>query len=201
MVRIRIKKYWLYIAVIIILGLAAYKFMYKESYPDIYTPRPPKGNPDASIVVQEFSDLQCPACKDAHSTTKEILEEFGDEIMLEYYHFPLDYHLMAKEAAEAAECANDLGKFWEFVDIAFANSPNLENKALKQYADILGLDREKFDACLDSGAKRDIVEMDKREGINKGVQGTPTFFINGKKLNNRAYESFKEAIEEELGNE
>lgn len=193
------KYFWWLVLVVIGIWIVA-KFVNAPEYPDIFTPKPVLGNAEASVTITEFSDLQCPACRSAHPVTKQIVQEYGDLISFEYKHFPLtSIHPNAFKAAEGAECANDQGKFWEFVDLAFSNQQALQPRYLKQYASKLDIDEESFSNCLDSRAKRDIVSADQREGINLGVQGTPTFYINGVKLENWNYQNFKSAIDAQLG--
>lgn len=188
--------YFIILAAILYFG---YWWLAGPSYPDIATPKPVFGDPNAAVKIVEFSDLQCPACKAAHPVVQQIKEEFGSNISFTYYHFPLRaIHPFAQKAAEAAECANDQGRFWEYIDAAFAVSPELKKSTLKRIATDLGLDTEKFNACLDSGAKYKIVEGDYRFGLTKDVQGTPTFLVNGRKLENWQYERFKAAIEREM---
>ena len=188
--------FWLALLVVLYVG---YQYFFGATYPDINTPKPVFGNPQAAVKVVEFSDVQCPACKSAYSTVEQIKSEFKDRISFEYYHYPLRVvHPYAQKAAEAVECANDQGKFWEYLDVAFAQSPHLQKKNLKIVAGQVGLDTEKFNACLDSGAKRKVVEGDIKLGDVRGIQGTPTFFINDKLLDNWDYAAFKAAIEREL---
>ena len=186
-----------YVIVLLLVLWGGYKLFAGANYPDIDTPKPVFGKADSSVKVIEFSDLQCPACKSAHPIVQEIKDEFGDKISFQYYHFPLRaVHPYAQKAAEAVECANDQGKFWEYIDAAFAQSPNLQNKNLNIIAGQLGLDTELFDACLDSGAKKKTVEGDLRLGGVRNVQGTPTFFINNRKIEN--WNTLKAEIENEL---
>ncbi|HLD33788.1 MAG TPA: thioredoxin domain-containing protein [Candidatus Nanoarchaeia archaeon] len=188
--------FWVALLVVLFVG---YQYFFSANYPDIDTPKPLFGNPDARVKIIEFSDVQCPACKSAYPLVEQIKAEYKDQISFQYYHYPLRaIHPFAQKAAEAVECANDQGKFWEYLDAAFAQSPNLQNKNLKVIASQTGLDREKFDACLDSGAKRKVVEGDLKLGDVRNVQGTPTFIINGKVLENWDYGAFKAAIEREL---
>lgn len=195
-----VKKYkWWILGVFVLLAIGIWFFATRPTYEDIDTPKPLEGNPDATVKIIEFSDFQCPACGAAYPVTKKIMEAYGDRVSLEYKHFPLtSIHAFAFKAAEASECANDQGKFWEFVDIAFTNQKELSKKALKQYAKELGLDTELFNNCLDSGAKAKYVTADFNEGIGKNVGGTPTFFINGEQLEKWNYESFSVAIENAL---
>ena len=185
------------IIILLLVAYGAYKLFAKPDYPEINTPKPAFGNVKAAVHIIEFSDLQCPACKAAHPMVEQIKNEFGDTISFQYYHFPLrTVHPYAQKAAEAVECANDQGKFWEYIDAAFAQSPSLQNKNLKIIATQLGLDTEPFDACLDSGAKRKVVEGDLRLGGVRDVQGTPTFFINNRKVEN--WNTLRAEIEREL---
>ena len=197
------KKTLKYIIIGIIAVLIALFFIIKyaitPSYPDIVNPKPIIGNKDAQVKIIEYSDFQCPACGAAEPVARQIAEEFGDKISFEYRHFPLtSIHQYSFKAAEASECANDQGRFWEYHDILFRNQNSLKVSDLKRYADTLGLDTKSFNACLDSGAKKDIINLETREALAAGSTGTPTFFINGKKLANWKYELFKAAVEEEL---
>ena len=108
-------------------------------------------------------------------------------------------HAQAQGAAEAAQCANAQGKFWEYHDKLFENQKALEAASLKQYAADLGLATETFNTCLDSGQFRSDVEADHQVGLQAGVTGTPAFFINGRFLNGAApFEKFKVIIDDEL---
>ncbi|MEQ1849721.1 MAG: DsbA family protein [Candidatus Peribacteraceae bacterium] len=146
--------------------------------------RPLKGNPSALVLVQEFADLQCPACKAAHEQINgALLEQYGDSIRLEFMHFPLrGIHPYAMEAAEAAECAADQGKFWEFVDMNYANQSSLKSAALREWGAALKLDSALFDRCIESDIKEDTILADYAEGQKMGVNGTPSYYVNGKKV-------------------
>lgn len=154
---------------------------------------------NAEVTILEYSDFQCPFCGRAMMTLKDIQETYGDKVEIIYKHFPLQFHKYAEKAAEASECARDQEKFWEYHDMLFENQDNLGIDSLKAYASQLGLDKKKFDKCLDSGEKRDSVKRDYDEGVSKGVSATPTFFINGKKLvGAQPFEKFKAVIDSEL---
>lgn len=154
-----------------------------------------KGNPDAKVRIVEFSDFQCPACGIAYPTVKKIFEEFSSEIYFTYRHFPLrTQHPFAQKAAEASECAAEQGKFWEMHDALFENQQNLKVDDLKSYASGMGLDSEKFNACLASGKLASKVSADFSAGTALGVNSTPTFFINGQKYSNLSYDEFKAII-------
>lgn len=161
--------------------------------------RQPKGNPNAAVVVTEFADLQCPACNAAHSQiVQPLLQKYSNDIALEFMHFPLrSIHRYALEAAEASECAADQGKFWEFIDINYTNQEDLNTEALSTWAQELGLNMDTFSTCLRSHAKKDTILEDYQMGRDLNVQGTPTFFVNGKKVDT-GLDSISTAIDEEL---
>ncbi len=189
------------IAVALLILYSLSQFFAKPEYPEIFTPKPALGNPNASILIEEYSDFQCPFCKKAEEVIQPILEQYGKEIRFEYHHYPiLTKHPYALKAAEASECANDQGEFWRYHDILFKNQEGdgLKVSNLKRYAEQLGLDTEKFNACLDSDAKKDIVLLEEREGVQKGVIQTPSFLINGKLFTDWTPANFKSLIEEEL---
>lgn len=148
--------------------------------------RPIKGSPEAKLVLEEFSDFQCPACKSAQPIVDEVIKTFGERIQFKYRHYPLiTIHPQAFRAALAAECANDQGKFWEYHDLLFANQPNFSRDDLLTYARQLQLNIDGdhgFAACLDARAKTEVVRADMREGEKRGVRGTPTFFLNGEAI-------------------
>ncbi|MBR9690951.1 thioredoxin domain-containing protein [Candidatus Woesearchaeota archaeon] len=198
----KIKKPHLYAIVGVVIVITIFlvlRGVNKPVYQNIDSPRPILGNPQASVSVVEFSDIQCPACKNAAAYPHRLINEFGESISFEFKHFPLAFHQYAFDAAMAAECANDHGKFWEFVDMAYVNQDNIKKKDLKKYASNLGLDTSLFSACLDSEAKKEIVESHIREGYSRGVSGTPTFFVNGRMAESISYSAVKELIEQELG--
>jgi protein-disulfide isomerase len=146
--------------------------------------RTPKGNPVATVTVLEFADIQCPACKAAHEqVVQTLLAQYGDRIRFEFKHFPLRaIHPYAMEAAMGAECAADQNKFWEFVDFAYDNQSSLKSSVIREWGNELSLDADLFDRCIRSGIKEDTILADYDEGIKKGVQGTPTFFVAGMKV-------------------
>lgn len=151
---------------------------------------------DASIVILEYSDFQCPFCSRVVPTINRIKEEYGSQVTIKFRHFPLSFHKNAKKAAEASECARDQDKFWEYHDKLFENQARLGGSDLKKYAGELGLDSNRFETCLDGGSKTKLVEKDFNDGQELGVTGTPTFFINGQKVvGAQPYEAFKGIID------
>lgn len=185
------------IAVVIIGGGLAYFMFSKPSYtPGEFSPHV-KGSGDIEMV--EFSDFQCPSCGRAEPTVQQVLAEYDGKVKLVYRHYPLPSHPYAQKSAEASECAADQGKFWEYHDKLFANQNSLQVPNLKRFAADMGLDSKRFDACLDSGAMASRVSFDEGEGRNLGVSGTPSFFINSRKLvGTQPFSEFKKIIDAEL---
>jgi protein-disulfide isomerase len=157
----------------------------------------PRGDPNAKITIVEYSDFQCPFCSRAKATMDQILKDYQGKVKLYYKQFPLtSIHQYAQKAAEASECAEDQGKFWEYHDKLFDNQGSLDTASLKKYAADLGLDTAKFNACLDNGDKSSQVNSEQQEGISNGVQGTPAFFINGQFISGaQPYSTFKSVID------
>lgn len=165
-----------------------------------------KGKKDAKVVVVEYSDLQCPACAAYYPLTKELLKLYGEQIGFVYRHFPLrNIHSNAQISAQVAEAAGVQGKFWEMHDLLFERQAKwAEEKDPKPlfegYAKELGLNVEQFKTDLESEKVASEVENDFQSGLKSGVNATPTFFINGKKIQNpRTFEEFKSIIEKEIG--
>ncbi|MBI4611664.1 MAG: thioredoxin domain-containing protein [Candidatus Rokubacteria bacterium] len=128
-----------------------------------------------------------------------ILKEYPTQVRLVFKDFPLDFHALARPAHEAARCAGEAGKYWEYHDRLFAAQPEFARDDLIRYAAELGIPREGFVQCLESGRFRALIEADVEEGRRIGIRGTPTFFINGRPLAGAApYEAFQELIEEAL---
>jgi protein-disulfide isomerase len=144
----------------------------------------PKSNINAAILVTEFIDLQCESCRAAQTMiVKPMLAQYGSQIRYEVKHFPIyPSHQYSKEAAEAAECAADQGKFWGFEEMNYEKQDDLSPKAISKWATDLGLDMDLFERCRKSNIKMMIVEASQEEGKKLGVNGTPTFFVNGKKV-------------------
>jgi protein-disulfide isomerase len=160
--------------------------------------QPTKGNPAAAITIVEFTDFQCPACAQAQPAVERIAQEYGDRVRLVVRDFPLHQHENASKAAEAAEAAREQGKYWEYAAVLFQNQTALQVDRLKEYASRLGLDRTKFDASLDSGRFADKVRRDVLDGQSVGVGGTPTLYLNGRRIADASYEGIRTAIEAAL---
>jgi protein-disulfide isomerase len=115
--------------------------------------------------------------------------------------FPLSQHANARKAAEAAEAAREQGKYWEYATVLFRNQSALGVDKLRQYATEVGLDRARFDASLDSGKFAEKIQRDVVDGRKLGVSGTPTLYVNGKRISDNSYVSLKSAIETALKSE
>ncbi|MCA9385702.1 thioredoxin domain-containing protein [Candidatus Dojkabacteria bacterium] len=136
------------------------------------------------LVIEEYSDFQCPACQAYYLTVNELKETFEDEIDFTYKHFPLEsIHPRAFPAAVAAEAAREQGKFEEYHDILFANQNNLSDEDFIAYAEELELDTDRFQSDYESNEElKNRVQADQEEGLSRGVNATPTFFVNGERL-------------------
>lgn len=141
---------------------------------------PVRGAPMAPVSIVEFSDFECPHCGAAHPVLARTLEEFGGKVNLVFKQFPLDSHKNAAPAARAALAAQQQGKFWELADLLFEHQRELSAEKIEELAKQAGVDVAKFDTARESTAVQQRVEQDKKEGIELGVQGTPSLFINGR---------------------
>lgn len=215
----------------------------------------PVGPDSAAVVLTEFADLQCPACKTAHALlTKPLLEKYKGSIRFEFKHFPLtNSHSHALKAAEASECAADQGKFWEYIDVVYAHQDDLAKEPYEEWASTafrssphpklkatetldadasftskkvaveqalqdasssasfparagddmisnvgVSLDADLFHRCLTSGIKKDVVMAEYAEGEKLGVRGTPSFFVNGVRVDRNTPDALEAAIQAAL---
>ncbi|MDA1060358.1 MAG: thioredoxin domain-containing protein [bacterium] len=165
-----------------------------------------RGNEKSTIYLVEYSDFQCPACASREPIVEDIIQEFGEHIKFVYRHFPLrSIHANAQAAAEAAEAAGLQGKFWEMHDLIFKNQTTWEKQtgseaatSFSGYALELGLDIDQF---LDDAASNSVekaVDEDYDSGTRAGVNSTPTFFLNGEKINPGSYEEFRTLIRQTI---
>jgi len=165
-----------------------------------------RGNEAARITLVEFADFQCPACKAYQPFVAQLLadKEVGPQVKLLFKHFPLSIHKNAIAAARASEAAGIQGKFWEYHDLLYekqeewAELPALDaEKMFVGYADSLKLDKSKFELDLKSDVLAEKVTSQVSEGASAGVLGTPSFFINGKKIENpQSLDEFKQIIQD-----
>jgi protein-disulfide isomerase len=159
---------------------------------------PRLGSEKAPVQIVEFADYECPYCQKVNADLARVREQFGDQVSLVYKDFPLPMHPLAPRAAEAARCAGVQGKFWEFHDALF-ETKQLHAAELKQEARTLKLDTARFDQCLDSGEQIATVKKDSQEAQRLGLQGTPSFFINGHFMSGAiGYAKLRETVLQEL---
>lgn len=173
-----------------------------------------RGNSNAIVKIVEFSDMECPFCKKFHQTMIEIMNEYGEngKVAWIYRHFPLEplHPIKAQKAAEASECANELGgngAFWDYLDKYFEITPSnnqIDLSKLPEIAKNIGLNKEQFESCLESGRHAEKIEAQIKDAENSGANGTPYSIAiakDGKKypLNGALpHEQIKLIIEEAL---
>jgi len=162
---------------------------------------PVRGNKDAPITITEFSDYQCPHCVRLQPILKEVLKAYPKEVRLVFKNFPLPFHREAKNAAKAAHAAGEQGKFWEMHDAIFKNYNMLGEEKFKELAGQIGLDVNKFLADYKSNKYEQQIQQDIGLGKSVSVRGTPTLFINGKRIKNRSFNDLKETIDKILKKE
>ena len=139
-----------------------------------------QGSANAQVTLVEYGDFECPHCGRAYPIVKEIQRRLGAELRFVYRHFPLhDIHPHAERAAEAAEAAGAQGAFWPMHDMLFENQSSLDDASLIRYAERIGLDVEPFVLDLERRTHSHRVQHDHTNGVHDGVQGTPTFFVDG----------------------
>ncbi len=144
---------------------------------------PVRGNPNARVTIVEFSDFQCPFCAEASEQVKAFLAKYPNDAKLVFKQFPLDSHSQAALSAEAALAAQAQGKFWEMHDKLYANFRQLSRPRILSWAKEIGLDLPRFTADLDSHKYASRVASEEKQGEAAGVEGTPTFYIDGHRLN------------------
>lgn len=151
-----------------------------------------QGNLNADLVIVEYGDYQCPYCGAAYPVLKELMGKFGSQIKFVFRNFPLsEMHQYARMAALAAEAANLQGKFWEMHDAIYENQRNLGEKFLSMLAGKLNLDIPQFEKDLENSELAKRVDADFESGIVSGVNGTPSFYVNGKKFDGGAEDLFQ----------
>jgi protein-disulfide isomerase len=167
---------------------------------EIESTDPSLGRASAPVTLIEFSDFQCPFCQRVAPTLKRLRETYGDRVRIVWKDFPLtQIHPQAFKAGEAAHCAGDQGKYWEYHDKLFANQQLLQVEDLKKHASELGLDSTAFASCLDGSKHGERVRNGVAEGTRLGVNSTPTIYVNGRMLSGaQPYETFVTVIDEEL---
>jgi len=199
---------WIRIGGLIILALGAlgiFGFYRVSSAPNVDAPLEIMasnviGPVDASVRIVEFGDFGCPACRQWHNAgiKDQLIDTFGDQISFTFRHFPVITRQSPK-AAEAGQCASEQGRFWEYHDFIYEDTPfeALSVNELKNYAAAISLDSDQFDQCLDSGKYQSYVAKDQSAALAAGARGTPTFYINGEVVD-FFFESMAAKIEDEL---
>lgn len=190
------------LATIVIVGTAVYFFSRPTPPPKpiareelVATDSFTIGNASASAYLVEFSDFQCPACRAFAPVVDELVTKYSDKLFFVYRHYPLSQHTFAKPAAMAAEAAGEQGKFWEMAKLLFENQDRFSREQWGNLANELKLDRVKFDAALNSQNLKAKIDRDQADGIRLGLPGTPSFFLNGVRLEIASPLDLKTALE------
>jgi protein-disulfide isomerase len=162
---------------------------------------PMLGKPGAKVSVVEFSDFQCPFCRQFAGNIRQLGREYGDRVEVVYRQYPIpSIHPFAFKAAEASLCAHEQGKFWELHDLMFSDQEHITVRDLKEKAKRLGMNESKFNSCVESGKYTEQVQRDMAAGSKAGITGTPALFVNGVEVPGGAvaYPVVAAAIEREL---
>jgi protein-disulfide isomerase len=166
----------------------------------ITTPDHKRGNARASTILLEYGDYECPFCGEAYPIIKKIVDELQNTLCFVFRNFPLsDIHPNALHAAYAAEAAGKQDRFWHMHDMLYEHQDHLEDKNLLSYAQELGLNREKFHEDFTSSDIAKKVQNEYMGGIRSGVNGTPTFFINGIRFDKGySYDVLRNALHQDI---
>ncbi len=161
-----------------------------------------KGNPEANVVLMEYTDFQCPYCQIYGKLTAQLAEEFPQDIAVVFRHFPLKtIHPNAEAASQAAEAAGLQNKFWEMHDLIFINQNlwmdhQIPKEIFTNFAELLELNVEQFQSDINNHKVKNKIDEQIKRSASLDIQGTPTIFINGQKINNpRSYDEFRNIIE------
>ncbi len=212
---LRIVKKWMkrLMMLLMIIGLIGGIFWYGSNKPETSTDEIlsvvsddwVKGNKDAPITIVEYLDFECEACGAYYPVVKRLSEEYKDEVKFVVRYFPLPGHKNSMTSALAVEAAGKQGKYWEMHNILFENQRDWGEKQIpdpkifEKYAQQIGLEINQYNKDIASRELRDRIERDRKSGQRLNIQGTPSFFLNGKKIENpRGYEDFKTLIQSEI---
>jgi protein-disulfide isomerase len=158
-----------------------------------------RGSLDAPVVITEFGDFECPYCGAAYGVLKEILEKYAPRVALAFRHYPLPMHPHAMAAAEAAEAAASVGKFWPMYDELYLHQGALRNSDLRAYAKAIGVAEDVVASAIDGDTYAARIARDQRSGDASGIDGTPALFINGFAYDDEAsVEALSEVIDRAL---
>ena len=157
---------------------------------------PSRGKTDAPVTVVMFSDFQCSHCAATHPVLQRVMAEYADKIRFVVRNFPLEQiHPNAFRAAIAAQAANAQGKFFDYIELLYANQDKLDEASLKKYAAQVGLNQKQFDLDLGSEKFASVVRRDLEDGAKYGVNATPTIFVNGVKVRSITPQGIRRAID------
>ena len=161
---------------------------------------PIRGNPNAAVTIVEYSDFQCPFCARTQPILEAVLEKYPDDVRLVYKHFPLRFHKAARPTAIASLAAMQQGKFWEMHDVLFEVGSDLDAAKMPEYAEQAGLNIDRFNRDLEANEAvyDSAVTADYRSGTAVDVRGTPTLYVNGKKVRVRTVEGMSAMIDAAL---
>lgn len=197
----------------VLLVIGAVALLSRPSQPQTTAPADPNllvredsikiASDSAKVTIVEFSDYQCPACRAAHPTIKQVLNDYQGRVNFVYRHFPLSQHKNAIPAALAAEAAGRQDKYWQMHDKIFETQDDWKDRSGKEifagFAGELGLDMDKYNRDIEDRVLKDKINKDFQDGVALGVNSTPTFFINGQKFPGAlSYTEFKSRIDSEL---
>jgi len=181
------KNRWLIPALVVIVAIAVGAFLFLDSGE---APQPVAaenlraiGPETAPVTITEFADFGCITCKAWHQfgIREQVFEHYGDQVRFVWRDFPVTTP-QSPRAAEAGFCAHDQGEFWAYHNILYANAPRFSDDALRAYADEVGLDSQRFNACLDSGEHRGSVERERATALELGLRSVPSFIVNEQRL-------------------
>ena len=157
---------------------------------------PAKGSAAAKVLVVEFADFQCPFCAQSAKLVDDVLKQYPNDVKLVFKQFPLtQIHPLAMHAAKASLAAHKQGKFWPFHDVLFDNSRTLQPESVRKYADDSGLDLARFEKDIASPTIARQIDDEMRLAREADVRGTPTLFVNGRRVTNRSLEGLKAMID------
>jgi protein-disulfide isomerase len=159
---------------------------------------PFRGPKSAPVTIVEFSDFQCPYCAGLQPTLQEVLKAYPKEVRLVYKQYPLNIHQYARQAAVASMAAHAQNKFWQFHDKLFQNFQAINEENIKKWAREVGLNMTDFEKSMQAGQHETAVQKDLADGAAAKVLGTPTVFVNGKRVGDKSFAGFKRMIQEEL---
>lgn len=208
------KRFFFWLSFAVILGLIIWGLMAANNRPapglNLGTPAAVTtadhvtGSANPKVTLIEYGDFECPACSAYAPIVERLITEASSTLRVVFRHFPLPQHVNAMISAQATEAASLQGKFWEMYRVIYANQSDWANLSLADarqafagYADDLGLNKQKFAADIDSPAATKFIDDELTEGQSLGINGTPTFFVNGQAIQNpQSYEQFKAVIDE-----